>query len=51
MTMIHFQDSGLANENKYVRDFKIRSLINKINTSFRQFGMFGKNLSADEMIV
>jgi hypothetical protein len=51
MTRIRLQDNDLANKNKHVCDFNIRSLTDMINYDFQQFGILGEFLSVDEMIV
>lgn len=50
MTMIHFQDSDLANQNKHDRGFKTRPLTDMI-ADFQQFGILGEYLAVDEVIV
>jgi len=51
MTVIHFQDSDFAIENKYNCSFKIGPLIDMLNGAYQQFGIFGKYLSVDEVII
>lgn len=51
MTMIHFKDNSLANENKHDNGFKIIPLTGKVNAAFQQFGVFGRYLSRNEMTV
>lgn len=50
-SLIHFQDNSKANISKDDRAFKIRPFIDMINTNYRQWGIFEKNLSIDEMMV
>lgn len=48
-SFIHFADNTLMD--KEDRGFKIRPLLSMINTEFKKFGIFDKELSIDEMIV
>lgn len=48
---LDFQDNSLIDQNNRDWGFKICPLINMINESFQQGGIFHKHLSVDEMIV
>jgi hypothetical protein len=51
VTMIHFKDNSLTNENKHDNGSKIMPVTEKVNAAFQQFGVLGKYLSRDEMTV
>lgn len=50
-SLIHFTNNSEANDNKHDKSFKIRPLLNLLNTRFQQWGVFHQHLAVDEMIV
>ena len=50
-SIINFCNNERWEENKSDRGFKVRSLIEMIQKSFKKYEVFEKNLSVDEMII
>ncbi|XP_066258244.1 piggyBac transposable element-derived protein 2-like [Euwallacea similis] len=50
-SLIHFADNTKALDNRTDKYFKIRPLMEKMQTNFKKFGVFQENLSIDEMMV
>ena len=48
---IHFVDNTTAAQSKDDKSFKIKPLMDHLNSKFKQFGVFSKGLSIDEQIV
>lgn len=48
---LHVQDNNSRPEDCTDKGFKVRPLIDMLNSSFKQYGVFHKNLSVDEMMV